>query len=57
MQYPPVADFARQTGLAAEDEALLAGVPLFSGISLDSLRVLLADARVCRRPRHAMLFL
>ena len=57
MQDPPVADFARQTGLAAEDETLLAGVPLFSGISLDSLRVLLADARVCRRPRHAMLFL
>ena len=57
MQDSPVADFARQTGLAAEDEALLAGVPLFSGIPPDSLRVLLADARVCRRPRHAVLFL
>ena len=57
MQDPPVAGFARHTGIAAEDEALLAGVPLFSGISLDSLRTLLADARVCRRPRHAVLFL
>ena len=45
------------TGLAADDEAALARLPLFAGVEPASLRTLLADARVRGYPRHAVLFL
>ena len=48
---------AAPAGLAAEDEALLAALPLFAGATAESLRALLADAAVRRRKRHSVLFM
>ena len=56
MQDPTAAGFARHTDIAAEDEALLARLPLFAGIEPATLRVLFAGASVRRYPRHAVLF-
>lgn len=44
-------------GLAAEDEALLAALPLFAGVTAESRRALLAHAAVHCRKRHTVLFL
>lgn len=49
--------FFRRTGLTAEDEALLARLPLFDGLSGSALRDLLADAWVQGFTRNASLFL
>ena len=51
------ADFARRTGIRAEDEALLASLPLFKGMAPPRLQSLLADASVRRYTRHTMLFM
>ena len=48
---------APPAGLAAEDEALLAALPLFAGVTAESLRTLLAHAAVHCRERHSVLFL
>ena len=44
MQDPTAAGLARHTDVAAEDEALLARLPLFAGIEPATLRVLFAGA-------------
>ena len=56
MHEPDTAASRRPAGISASDEALLAALPLFSGMAPETLRALLADAAVHRRPRHAMLF-
>lgn len=49
--------FERRTGITAADLELLGQVPLFSGLSREALRILLADAAVQRFSRRAGLFL
>lgn len=44
-------------GVAAEDEALLAALPLFAGVTAESRRMLLAHAAVRCCKRHTVLFL
>jgi len=57
MTDPPAGRFARRAGRAAEDEALLATLPLFEGLEPALLRTLLADASIRRHARHTVLFL
>jgi CRP-like cAMP-binding protein len=55
---PPERDrFQRRTGIGAEDHAVLAKVPLFSGLPEPALRTLLADAWVQGFSRNTVLFL
>ena len=49
--------FQRRTGLAPEDLDVLARLPLFTGLSRDAIRDLLADAWVQTFPRNKVLFL
>jgi CRP-like cAMP-binding protein len=49
--------FERRTGVGRDDYAVLAQIPLFSGLPLDALRALLADAWVQSFPRNFVLFL
>ena len=56
MHNPDTAGLRRPAGISAGDEALLAALPLFSGMAREALRALLMDASVRRLPRHAMLF-
>ena len=51
------ADFARRTGIKAEDQALLVTLPLFKGMAPALLQTLLSDASVRRYTRHTVLFL
>lgn len=56
MPGPPAAP-APPAELTADDETLLAALPLFAGMAADSRRALLAHARIRRRARRATLFL
>jgi len=49
--------FQRRTGVGKDDYAVLARIPLFSGLPPDALRSLLADAWVQSFPRNFVLFL
>ncbi|MFM9842312.1 MAG: Crp/Fnr family transcriptional regulator [Dongiaceae bacterium] len=49
--------FQRRTGITAADYAVLANVPLFSGLPEPALRTLLADAWVQNFSRNTVLFL
>ena len=49
--------FQRRTGIGKDDYAVLARIPLFSGLPPDALRSLLADAWVQSFPRNFVLFL
>lgn len=57
IRHPSRAGRTRRAGVAAQDEALLARLPLFAGVAPDALRTLLEGASVRRRPRRAVLFL
>jgi CRP-like cAMP-binding protein len=48
--------FQRRTGIRDDDYAVLARIPLFSGLPPDALRLLLADAWVQSFPRNVVLF-
>lgn len=56
MRNPSGSDAGHRGSLAAEDEALLAALPLFAGTAPAAWRALLAGAREHRHPRHALLF-
>jgi CRP-like cAMP-binding protein len=49
--------FERRTGMTGDDHAVLAKIPLFSGLKPEALRSLLADAWVQSFARNAVLFL
>ncbi|MDJ0611327.1 MAG: Crp/Fnr family transcriptional regulator [Kiloniellales bacterium] len=49
--------FRRRTGLTARDQEILAGVPLFSGLAVDGIQALLADAWAQPFERNTVLFL
>jgi len=57
MNHLSAAEFARRTGITADDQALLATLPLFKSMAPALLQTLLADTSVRRYTRHTVLFL